>query len=107
MPSIPPEIIEIAVEDLSLSNLIDVNDLGEVFNNCGYTGGVNVLWSDLESHYDLEPVEDEWEDSDTESLAELEGDELEDNLWSLREEVEQLSVPTPYTKITKKKSARE
>jgi len=68
----------------------------------------------LESHQKYEPVdhdlEDEWEDSDTESnksLEELEGDELEHNLQSLREEVERLSVPTPYAEITKKKMARE
>jgi hypothetical protein len=41
---------------------------------------------------DYELSEDEWTESESESLAELEGDELEDNLQSLREEVQQLSV---------------
>jgi hypothetical protein len=40
----------------------------------------------VESDYPLS--EDKWEDSDTESLAELEGDELENNLQSLRGDLE-------------------
>jgi hypothetical protein len=85
---------------MCLSNPIDVDDPGpgEDFNDsdsdCGYTGGVNVSCqqSGLESHY--EPSEDEWENSDTESLAELEGDELEQNLQNLRKEAKRLSAPT-------------
>jgi hypothetical protein len=50
----------------------------------------------VESYYESA---NEWEDSDIESLAELEGEELEQNLQSLREEVEQLSAPAPATSV--------
>jgi hypothetical protein len=43
-------------------------------SDCGYMGGVNCDLSDDEPFLDTEPGSDE------ESLAELEGDELEDNL---------------------------
>ena len=53
-------------------------------DDCGYTGGVNVCvdseWQEEEMDGKDDP--DEW--SDTESLAELEGDELEANLQALR-----------------------
>lgn len=106
-PSPSPEItIEIIAEDLPRppSPIIIVDDPEEDFDECGYAGGVNVS-SDSESDY--EPSEDEWMDSDTESLAELEGDELENNLRSLREETQQLSLPTPYAEILKKKTTKE
>jgi hypothetical protein len=64
-----------------------------------------VSWSDSESDYELS--EDEWNDSETESLAELEGDELENNLQSLREEAQWLSMPTAYAEILKKKTTKE
>jgi hypothetical protein len=69
---LPEIIIEIIAEDPCLPSPLIVNDPEE---ECGYTGGVNVSWSDSESDYELS--EDEWNDSETESLAELEGDELE------------------------------
>jgi hypothetical protein len=105
-PSSSPKItFEIIAEDPPcLPSPIIVDDPEEDFDECGYAGGVNVS-SDSESDY--EPSEDEWMDSDTESLAELEGDKLENNLRSLREETQQLSVPTPYAKILKKKTTKE
>ena len=99
-PSPSPEItIEIIAEDCPPSPLI-VDDLEQDLDECGYTGGVNVSWSDSEGDY--EPSEDEWNDSETESLAELEGDGLENNLQGLREEAQWLSVPTAYAEILKK-----
>jgi len=41
------------------------------------------------------------------SLAELEGDELESNLQSLQEEDQWLLVPTAYAEILKKKTMKE
>jgi hypothetical protein len=63
---------------------IFVGNLDEDCSECGYVGGVNFLWCDPESDYARS--EHEWEDSDldTKSLVELEGDELENNLQSLR-----------------------
>jgi hypothetical protein len=52
-----------------------VDDPEEDSNECGCTGGVIVSWSDSGGGCELS--EDEWNDSETESLAELEGDELE------------------------------
>jgi hypothetical protein len=105
-PSITPEItVENIAENLCLPSPIDVDDGCEDFDDCGYVGGVNVSLSDSESDYELS--EDEWTESESESLAELEGDELEDNLQSLREEVQQLSVPSPYAEILKTKTTRE
>ena len=104
-PSPSPKItIEIIAEDHLPSPLI-VDDPEQDLDECGYTGGVNVSWSDSESDYKLS--EDEWNDSETESLAELEGDELENNLQSLREEAQWLSVPTAYAEILKKKTTKE
>jgi hypothetical protein len=64
-----------------------------------------VLWSDYESDYELS--EDKWDDGETESLAELEGDELENNLQNLRQEAQWFSMPTPYVEMLKKKTMKE
>jgi hypothetical protein len=85
--------------------LLIVDDPELDSDECEYTGGVNVSWSDFESDYELS--EDEWNDSETESLAELEGDELENNLQSLREEAQWFSMPTAYAEILKKKTTKE
>jgi hypothetical protein len=71
--------------------------------DCGYEGGVNCQWSDTE--YD--GTDSEWSDSDGDSLAELDGDELEANLRELREEVEAPGAPSKYAQISTKKSALE
>ena len=71
--------------------------------DCDYEGGVNCQWSDTE--YD--GTDSEWSDSDGDSLAELDGDELEANLRELREEVEALGAPSKYAQIATKKSALE
>ena len=90
---------------------IDADDPGEDFDDCGYTGGVHVtVSSDSESLYELvESKQEDTQNSDAESLVELEGDKLKHNLQSLRlgVEVEQLSVSTPYSKIMKRKTAKE
>lgn len=70
-------------------------------SDCGYDGGVNYQWSssEYEPGYDSS---DEWT-SDAESLAEFEGDELEANLQSLREEALALGGP----QIMQPKSAED
>jgi hypothetical protein len=73
-------------------------------SDCGYEGGVNCEPSDDE--YD--PTTDSDEDwSDDESLAELEGDELEANLHALREEAESLDAPTAFRQMMVPKDAGE
>ena len=80
-------------------------------DDCGYTGGVNVC---VDSEWQEEEMDgrddlDEW--SDTESHAELEGDELEANLQALRSGLQDISpqefeVTTPYEEIKGGKSAK-
>jgi hypothetical protein len=80
-------------------------------DDCGYTGGVNVC---VDSEWQEEEMDgrddlDEW--SDTESLAELEGDELEANLQALKPglrdtSLQELEVTTPYEEIKGGKSAK-
>jgi hypothetical protein len=74
-------------------------------SECGYTGGVNYHDSDS----DNEPGSGEvWsDDSDGESLAEFEGEELESNLRELRAELDALAAPSKYDLIAGKKSSRE
>jgi hypothetical protein len=73
-------------------------------SDCGYEGGVNCKSSDDE--YD--PTTDSDEDwSDDESLAELEGDELEANLHALCEEGESLDAPTAFRQMMVPKDAKE
>ena len=73
--------------------------------DCGYEGGVDCESSDDE--YD--PTVDSDEDwSDDESLAELEGDELEANLCALREEeAESLDAPNAFRQMMVRKDAKE
>ena len=74
--------------------------------DCGYEGGVDCESSDDE--YD--PTVDSDEDwSDDESLAELEGDELEANLCALHseEETEYLHVPNAFRQMMVPKDAKE
>jgi len=60
-----PEItIEIIIEDPCLPSPLIVDDPEQDSDEWGYTGGVNVSWSDSESDYELS--EDEWNDSETE-----------------------------------------
>ena len=52
-------------------------------SDCGYTGGVN--YHGFDSDDEFEPGSDGcWSDSDGESLAELEGEELESSLRELK-----------------------
>jgi hypothetical protein len=78
----------------------DVDD-----DDCGYTGGVNIC---LDSEWEGDMGEsDEW--SDTESLAELEGEELEANLQALRPKLlvtNPVEVMMPYEEIRCGKSAQ-
>jgi hypothetical protein len=50
-------------------------------SDCRYTGGVNCHDFDMDSD---EYADEEWSDSDKESVVEFEGDELEINLRELR-----------------------
>jgi hypothetical protein len=77
----------------------------------GYTDGVEFDGSDS----DYEPETDSDLDSDSnwsdnESLAEYEGDELEENLHQRQELIEEilaLEVPTKYDQIATQKSVKE
>lgn len=62
---------------------------------CEYAGGVNyeASGSDCECNDDTDLL------SDDDTLSELDGDELEANLQSLRAELEDLAKPTAYEKI--------
>jgi hypothetical protein len=75
-------------------------------SDCGYTGGVN--YHDFDSDSDgYEPGTDEdWSDSN-DSLVEFEGDELENNLWELQEELDALATPSKYDLITGAKTNQE
>lgn len=61
-------------------------------SDCGYEGGVDYDSSDDE--YDSTDSDENW--SSDESLAELEGDELEANLQALRQEAKSLDAPTAF-----------
>ncbi|KAG1895730.1 uncharacterized protein F5891DRAFT_984034 [Suillus fuscotomentosus] len=63
-------------------NLIELDSEYE----CGYTGGVSCYWSDTGDEYETDSNADS-ERSECDSLCELEGSELEENLRELREEV--------------------
>jgi hypothetical protein len=68
-------------------------DSGESDSDCGYEGGIDCDPSDDEE----DSEDDEW--SDDESLAELEGDELEANLSALREEAESWDTPNVFKQM--------
>jgi hypothetical protein len=77
------------------------------FDDCGYTGGINHCFSsdDSESASDFEDLEDE--DSDDESLAEFEGDALEENLQELLLLQVAFPAPTQYEQIVAPKTKKE
>ena len=62
-------------------------------DDCGYTGGVNaaVLESDKEPDTNLS---EEWSDGDDENLAEMEGNDLAANLYSLKAKADTFEVPS-------------
>lgn len=74
--------------------------------DCNYSGGVNCHVSD--SEYDSSA---DWGSDEVESLAELEGDALEENLCELQAEVENLGAAraalSNYELISAKKSDKE
>lgn len=82
-------------------NLIELDSEYE----CGYTGGVSCYWSDTGDEYETDSNADS-ERSECDSLCELEGSELEENLRELREEVIALgtSVDSLFDKISKPKT---
>ena len=69
-------------------------------SDCGYRGGVDHYPSD-----DGEDTEEDW--SDDESLAELEGDELEASLSVLRNEAEIHSVPSHFWQMMSQRDPKE
>ena len=84
---------------------IDIEDTVIVDSNsdCGYDGGINHYWSDSGSGEYLD------EDSDisvTESLEELEGVALEENLAGLTAKLKEPTAATQYEQITGPKSAK-
>jgi hypothetical protein len=76
-------------------------DSGESDLDCGYEGGINCDPSDDEE----DSEDDEW--SDDESLAELEGDELEANLSALREEAKSWDAPNVFKQMMSPKDSKE
>jgi hypothetical protein len=72
-------------------------------SDCGHEGGVDCDPSDDE--YAYADSEEDW--SDDESLAELEGDELEANLSALHEEAESWDAPNVFKVMMKPKNAKE
>ena len=76
-------------------------DSGESDSDCGYEGGI-----DCDPSNDEEDSKgDEW--SDDESLAELEGDELEANLSALHEEAESWDAPNVFKQMMSPKDSKE
>jgi hypothetical protein len=73
-------------------------------SDCGYNGGVNYYGSDSDSD---EYLDENSGISDTESLEELEGVALEENLADLRVELEELAAATQYEQIMEPKSERQ
>ena len=61
-------------------------------SDCGYEGGVNYDSSD--DGYDSTDSDENW--SSDESLAELEGDELEANFQALQQEAKSLHAPIAF-----------
>lgn len=73
-------------------------------SDCGYNGGVNYYGSDGDSD---EHLDENSGISDAESLEELEGVALEENLADLRAELEELAAATQYEQIMGPKSAKQ
>ena len=76
-------------------------DSGESDLDFGYEGGVDCDSSNNEE----DSEDDEW--SDDESLAELEGDELEANLSALCEEAESWDTPKVFKQMMSPKDSKE
>jgi hypothetical protein len=73
-------------------------------SDCGYERGVNCDSTDDE--YDpTDDLDDGW--SSDESLAELEGDELEANLRALHEEAKSWNAPTAFKVMMASKDAND
>jgi hypothetical protein len=81
------------LETFDITHLID----------CGYEGGVNYDSSDDE--YDSTDLDENW--SSDESLAELEGDELEANFQALKQEAKSLDAPTAFKVMMTPKDAND
>ncbi|KAG2355595.1 hypothetical protein BDR07DRAFT_1381385 [Suillus spraguei] len=75
-------------------------------SDCGYLGGINTnYYSDSDSDYKPDTSESEW--SDGESLCELGGNDLEENLAALRVEAESLHGYPVAIPLFEKKTAVE
>ncbi|KAG2363302.1 hypothetical protein BDR07DRAFT_1282551 [Suillus spraguei] len=75
-------------------------------SDCGYLGGINTnYYSDSDSDYEPDTSESEW--SDGESLCELGGNDLEENLAVLRVEAESLHGYPVAVPLFEKKTAVE
>ena len=72
-------------------------------SDCEYEGGVNCDSSDDE--YDPTDSDENW--SSDESLAELEGDELEANLQALHQEVKSWDAPSAFKEMMAPKDAKD
>ena len=106
MPSSPEPVPEINF-GFSLEpepELIEI--FSDLESDCGYTGGVD--YHGFDSDDEFEPGSDGcWSDSDGESLAELEGEELESSLRELKVELDALAAPSKYDLIAAAKTSQE
>ena len=72
--------------------------------DCGYTGGVNYVPSDMDEDTNKSLIHPDKQSTDCESIQELEGDELEANLARLQDsEKGSLQAPTLLDKISEPK----
>jgi hypothetical protein len=92
------DIEDIVIMDDSIPIIVDSD------SDCGYDGGVNYYWSDSDSD---EYLDENSGISDTESLEELEGVALEENLAGLKVELEELAAATQYEQIMGPKSEKQ
>jgi hypothetical protein len=75
-------------------------------SDCGYMGGVNYYGFNSDDKFG--PRSDGcWSDSNGESLAELEGEELESSLQELKVELDALAAPSKFDLITAAKTSQE
>ncbi|KAG1734898.1 uncharacterized protein EDB91DRAFT_1083910 [Suillus paluster] len=74
-------------------------------SECGYNGGVNCIWSEPDSHTagEHEPSDNERMSDMDESLEELEGTDLEENLKALRDDIKS-GVKSGYAKVAAPKT---
>ena len=92
------DIEDVVTMDDSIPIIVDSD------SDCGYNGGVNYYGSDNDSD---EYLDESSGISDAESLEELEGVALEENLADLRVELEELAAATQYEQIMGPKSAKQ